>query len=526
MPVDRAVAAPHRWSLRARLTLLLAAVGGLLAATLAAQIALQAHQRDVRNDLLRNIEPARVASADLKSAIVDQETSVRGYALTGDTRFLESYASGVEAADGALDQLDALLRPHQELDDEVATARTLMDGWQTASAQPVIDAATDAERTIVRSEEFQETGLRRMDGLQAAIDDIDDELTTQRADLVDDLDDAARRSTWAMFIQVAGVLLSGVIILGALARLVVGPIGRLGRDARRVANGDLDHPVRGEGSPDLTRLGSDVDAMRTRILAELDRLNAATAHLEQKAGELARSNADLEQFAYVASHDLQEPLRKVSSFCQLLQKRYSGQLDERADEYIHYAVDGAKHMQDLINDLLAFSQVGRTSESFEPVDLAAVVTDVLDALGPAIDAAHARVTVGKLPEVTGDRRLLTTALQNLIANALKFRGPAPPTVDIAASLNNSAAGDEWVIAVTDNGIGIDPGYGEQIFVMFKRLHGKAEYAGTGIGLPLAKKIIEFHGGRIWLEATPPPGSTFKVALPALRTTERTPTDAG
>jgi light-regulated signal transduction histidine kinase (bacteriophytochrome) len=265
--------------------------------------------------------------------------------------------------------------------------------------------------------------------------------------------------------------------------------------------------------------------MRLRILGEVDQLNAASA-------DLARSNADLEQFAYVASHDLQEPLRKVSGFCQLLQMRYADQLDERAQEYIRFAVDGAKRMQDLINDLLMLSRVGRTAESFGQVDLDAVARDVVEVLGPAIEESQATVTVGDLPEVTGDRRLLAATLQNLITNALKFRSEEPPEVSVTATLADGAGdgsagnGSEWVIAVADNGIGIDPDYGEQIFTIFKRLHHRTEYAGTGIGLALAKKIVEFHGGRIWLDPTPPPGATFKIALPATATPERGSSDAG
>ena len=526
MAADRAHAGPSQWSLRTRLRLLLVAVGVLLAATLATQVILQAHQRSVRNDLLRRVDPAVVASTGLRGAIADQETGVRGSALTGDARFLESYATGAEAADAALDQLDTLLLPDEQFDDEVAEVRSLLDEWQTLSAQPVIDATTEAGRATVRSDEFQQESLRRVEALRASIDDIEVHLLAERADLVDELDAAARRTTWAMLLQAGGVIMSGALLLAALGRVVARPIERLGRDARRVADGDLGHTVRGEGSPELARLGADVDAMRTRVLAEVDQLDAASADLARQTGELARSNADLEQFAYVASHDLQEPLRKVSSFCQLLQKRYSDQLDERANEYIHHAVDGAKRMQDLINDLLAFSRVGRTTESFEPVDLNAVVTDVVQVLEPAIADAGATVTVGDLPVVAGDRRLLAAALQNLIANAFKFRGEAPPTVDISATFGAGGGGDEWVISVADNGIGIDPDYGQQVFVLFKRLHAKTEYPGTGIGLALSKKIVEFHGGRIWLDRTLGPGSTFKIALPAHTTTERGTNDAG
>jgi signal transduction histidine kinase len=523
---DRDLHGPARWSLRKRLALLLTAAGLLLAATLVTQVVLQQRQRSVRDELLTNVDPAVVATADLRGAVIDLETSVRGYSVTDDSRFLDSYAAAEERGVASLDELGSLVADDRSLARDVDEVRTLVDGWQERIAQPIIDASTEAERAAVRTLEFEQDGLRRVEALRASIDDIEDELLVVRADKVRDLNGAARRSTWAMLLQVGGVVLAGMLLLLALTRLVIGPIEQLGRDARKVAGGDLRHVVRGHGSPDLARLGADVDAMRIRILAEVEQLSEATAGLERQTEELARSNSDLEQFAYVASHDLQEPLRKVSSFCQLLQKRYSDQLDERANEYINFAVDGAKRMQDLINDLLAFSRVGRTTESFEPVDLGEILDDVVGVLDPAIESAGATVTVGELPVVMGDRRLLGAAFQNLVANALKFRGEAPPTVDISAARGDGADAPEWVVTVADNGIGIDPDYGEQIFVIFKRLHGKAEYAGTGIGLALVKKIVEFHGGRVWLDPHPPPGSTFKLALPAGTPTERSTTDAG
>jgi signal transduction histidine kinase len=523
---DRNLHGPARWSLRKRLALLLTAAGLLLAATLVTQVVLQQRQRSVRDELLTNVDPAVVATADLRGAVIDLETSVRGYSITDDSRFLESYAAAEERATASLDELGSLVADDRSLARDVDGVRALVDGWQERVAQPIIEASTEAEQAAVRTLEFEQDGLRRVEALRASIDGIENQLLVVRADKVRDLNGAARRSTWAMVLQVGGVVLAGMLLLLALTRLVIGPIEQLGRDARKVAAGDLRHVVRGHGSPDLARLGADVDAMRLRILAEVEQLSDATADLERQTEELARSNSDLEQFAYVASHDLQEPLRKVSSFCQLLQKRYSDQLDERANEYINFAVDGAKRMQDLINDLLAFSRVGRTTESFEPVDLGEIVDDVVGVLDPAIEAAGATVTVGELPVVMGDRRLLSATVQNLVANALKFRGEAPPTVDISAARGDGPDGPEWVVTVADNGIGINPDYGEQIFVIFKRLHGKAEYAGTGIGLALVKKIVEFHGGRVWLEAHPPPGSTFKLALPAGTPTERSTPDAG
>ena len=291
------------------------------------------------------------------------------------------------------------------LADEVDTISDLTEAWTTEIAEPTIQAAGQG-LDIVRTDAFQIEGMQRFDAIRAAVDDIDDELTGQRSEQVDALDEAAEQATLAMILQALGLVLSGVLIVVALNRVVIGPIRRLGRDSRRVAGGDLAHPVHGDGSPDLVSLGEDVDAMRTRILEEVHQLNSASADLARQADDLARSNSDLEQFAYVASHDLQEPLRKVSSFCQLLQKRYADRLDERANEYIRYAVDGAKRMQDLINDLLSFSRVGRTSDTFEPVDLAEVVRDVVDVLAPSIEDARATVEVGPLPTVPGDRRLL------------------------------------------------------------------------------------------------------------------------
>jgi light-regulated signal transduction histidine kinase (bacteriophytochrome) len=252
--------------------------------------------------------------------------------------------------------------------------------------------------------------------------------------------------------------------------------------------------------------------MRRRIVNDLARLQASAEVLERQATDLARSNADLEQFAYVASHDLQEPLRKVAGFCQLLQRRYGEQLDERADEYIRYAVDGAQRMQQLINDLLSFSRVGRTTERFEDVALGAAAHRALDNLTTAVDGTEAAVEVDDdLPTVSGDPRLLTALFQNLIANGIKFHRPdQPPRVEIRSETRD----DEVEVVVRDNGIGIDPQYGEQIFTLFKRLHTKAEYEGTGIGLALCKRIVEFHGGGISLDApNGSAGATFRFTLP-------------
>jgi len=241
----------------------------------------------------------------------------------------------------------------------------------------------------------------------------------------------------------------------------------------------------------------------------------AEALVERQTEELARSNAELEQFAYVASHDLQEPLRMVASYTQLLSRRYSGQLDEKADRWIGYAVDGAQRMQALINDLLALSRVGTHGRAMESCDCDAVLARVLESLEVAVMESGARVTADRLPVVHADAIQIGQLFQNLVSNALKFRRPGvPPEIHVGVESHDMGGGPGWLFTVRDNGIGMDPSYTEQVFVLFQRLHGRDEYPGTGIGLAICRKIVERHGGRIWVDSAPDEGSTFSFTLPA------------
>jgi signal transduction histidine kinase len=242
----------------------------------------------------------------------------------------------------------------------------------------------------------------------------------------------------------------------------------------------------------------------------------AEEDLARKIDELARSNADLEQFAYVASHDLQEPLRMVTAYTQLLSERYHGQLDESAAKFLGYASEGAQRMQVLIQDLLAFSRVGRNSAACGSVDCNAVMADVLLTLASAILESGAVVTHAGLPAVWGVRTQMAQVFQNLIGNAIKFRGKEPPVV----SVQSEKSGQHWQFSVSDNGIGIPPEYAENIFVVFQRLHTRNEYPGNGIGLAICKKIIERCGGRIWMESQAGSGSTFKFIMPSHGPDER------
>jgi light-regulated signal transduction histidine kinase (bacteriophytochrome) len=253
---------------------------------------------------------------------------------------------------------------------------------------------------------------------------------------------------------------------------------------------------------------SDLRVVRTAR----DAVERAKTDVERQAAELLRSNQDLEQFAYVASHDLQEPLRKVASFCQLLQRRYSGQLDERADQYISFAIDGAHRMQRLINDLLEFSRIGRAASRVAPVDLNQVVDVAVANSEYMLSKVSGTVAYRDLPTVLGHEQLLVVLFTNMVSNSMKFRRP-----EIAPHLEVSAVrdGDQWRVVCQDNGIGIDPAYADKVFVIFQRLHSREAYPGTGIGLAVSKRIVEYHGGRIWVDTDVASGTAICFSLPAV-----------
>jgi signal transduction histidine kinase len=236
----------------------------------------------------------------------------------------------------------------------------------------------------------------------------------------------------------------------------------------------------------------------------------AEEDLAKKVDELARSNADLEQFAYVASHDLQEPLRMVAAYTQLLAERYSEKLDENGLKFIGYACEGAQRMQVLIQDLLAFSRVGRKEGALAGVNCNQIMREVMQVLGGAMEESKATVTYSDLPEVWADTTQMMQLFQNLIGNAIKFRGKEPPTISVQAETKDR----DWLFSVSDNGIGIAPENAEQIFAVFQRLHARTEYPGNGIGLAICKKIVERYGGKIWVESQLGSGSSFKFTLPS------------
>ncbi|MFL6695763.1 MAG: sensor histidine kinase [Vitreoscilla sp.] len=251
-------------------------------------------------------------------------------------------------------------------------------------------------------------------------------------------------------------------------------------------------------------------ALRRQLAEQNVRLQQEIAVRAETQAALQRSNTEFEQLAYVASHDMQEPLRKIASYLQLVAQRYQGQLDADADEFIGYAVDGAKRMQALINDLLAFSRVGTKAKPFAPTDCSVIMKTALADLQFAVQDCGAHVEVGELPTVMGEATQLSQLFRNLLANAIKFRRDAPPLVQVCAE----PAGEFWRFTVSDNGIGIAAEYFDRIFIIFQRLHGRSQYPGTGIGLAICKKIVERHGGRIEVQSVLGQGSTFAFTLPA------------
>jgi light-regulated signal transduction histidine kinase (bacteriophytochrome) len=283
-------------------------------------------------------------------------------------------------------------------------------------------------------------------------------------------------------------------------------------DARRVADGDLDPEVDLGGQQEVRSV--DVNANRMRELSEVQvraqELERSNAELQRSNAELRRSNAELGQFAYEAAHELQEPLRKVAGFCQLLQLQYSGQLDATANEYIDYAVDGAIRMQALITSLLALSRVGRNDRDLARVSCASALSEAMATLSSAIHDAGVVIETTELPSVRAEFALLTSMFRNLLSNAIRFRGHRPPVVRVSVERQDDGF---WQFSVADNGIGVAAEYAERIFGIFQRLDNRATRPGAGIGLAMCRGIVEFFGGRIWLDTDYQDGARFVFTLP-------------
>ncbi|CAN5260029.1 sensor histidine kinase [soil metagenome] len=471
--------------------------------------------------LIQNIEPAQVAAYQLQASLVDQETGVRGYALTGEAQFLDPYRAGLSQELESAATIRALLPDDEHVQHTMTALQDAAEAWREGFAEPIIDSVVPGRPGSVGTEIVADS--------KASFDLIRDVFDTQNsalAALVEreraDLDSARTYRDWLLTAMVIAFLAATAPLLMLVRMMVLRPLSGLKASAQQIADGDFDHPIDGTGPADLQELASAVESMRRRITEELSASQAAkevlaeqAADLDAQAIDLRRSNAELEQFAYVASHDLQEPLRKVASFCQLLEKRYGDQLDERGTQYIEFAVDGAKRMQVLINDLLAFSRVGRFSDSEGTVALDEVIDRTLVSLGTAIDESGAVIErPAHLPQVRGDSTLMGMLWQNLIGNAIKFRAEGrPPVVEITCVEDIHDGSPVWLFSVADNGIGIPSEFAEKVFVIFQRLHSREAYGGTGIGLAVCQKIVNHYGGDIWLDPARAQGARICFTLP-------------
>lgn len=506
-------------SLRRRVDRALLAAGALLLVTLVLATAALVAVRERQREVLEIYYEAITRTGTAYEQVLNAETAVRGYLLTGDEIALEPLQRVLDQPEPEID-VEAMLEEHFGADSEVVRTREAAgdaaETWYFEWAEPAM-ATVRAEGTQAITPADVEEGRVLFEEVRTPIEEHERLLKEGRLDAVD----ALRGATYQLVAAVAALalllLVGGVLLWIFLRRWVTAPLEGLAQDVRIVSEGDLTHPVRREGAGEVLEVSTVVEAMRSRlvrVIHEADEakaaLEASHARLEEQAEDLSRSNRDLEQFAYVASHDLQEPLRKIASFTQLLQKRYEGQLDERADQYIAFAVDGAKRMQRLINDLLGFSRVGRIGGELTDVSLERALDQVRTDLSEAIAESGAVVTGEDLPVVRGEEPLLVQLLTNLVGNAIKFRSP-----DRAPEIRFSAreVDGHWEFACHDNGIGIDPQYADRVFVIFQRLHPKDVYEGTGIGLALCKKIVEYHGGDIWIDTETTEGTTIRWTLP-------------
>jgi signal transduction histidine kinase len=479
--------------------------------------------RNAAGELENGILPAQAQAYRLQGALVDQETGVRGFAITGNRDFLQPYTAGLATQTAAATRLRVLTRGESQLSGDLAAVERAAARWRRSHARPLIALAARGPLG------GKDLGL--LDASKASFDHLRVLFGVQNAHLAaaaarDRARAGANRDTldWAFGIVAAVFVVAAGALTLVLRRTVVQPLARLRAATRRVAGGDFGHRIEAAGPAEVRSVAVDVEAMRSELVAALGEARAGqemtarqAADLDTQAAELLRSNAELEQFAYVASHDLQEPLRKVASFCQLLEKRYGDQLDERGRQYVGFAVDGAKRMQGLINDLLTFSRVGRANEARIRLPLDEPLDAAIAALRTAVEETGAVIErPAELPEVMGDMTLLAMLWQNLLGNAIKFAAPGrTPVVRISAA---GPPGDMWEFCVQDNGMGIPAEFADKVFVIFQRLHARDAYPGTGIGLAICKRVVEYHGGEIRLDTAFTGGARFCFTLP--RITER------
>ncbi len=509
------------WSLRVRVTRAIVGVLVLLLALVATVIYFIDDAKRTGDELVEQWDPAYAISQNTLTAMVNQETGVRGYALGQDEALLESYNIAELLGSSAQSTLRKYLLDYPDLLAQLRDLNAAIETWRTTVAEPIIAQVRAGDSSAEQAAAAPEAEAA-FDRVRAASNRLTNSIDAMRVEVSHDRERAFTLVWSVIAFGTAVLLVAGVAIGRGLRRQVLDPMSGLVDQARQVAAGNLDLEIAAPDGPlEIKNLAADVDLMRETMAAQILRIERARRRVQSRSAELARSNADLEQFAYVASHDLSEPLRKVTNFSQLLERQYADQLDDKARQYIVFMVDGAKRMQALINDLLDFSRVGRSDEHFVQVHLELALARALTNLEEPIALAHAVIEHDPLPIVPGEPTLLTALLQNLIGNAVKYRSPERPC---RVRVTVEQRGDEWLLTVDDNGIGVEPEYADRIFTIFQRLHLRDEYGGTGIGLALCRRIVDFHRGRIWLAEKQEPGARFQLTLPQIHAPTETMDD--
>ena len=440
-----------------------------------------------------------MAASEIDRTLTDIDADVRNFILLGKAESVQDYNFHSKNFQSQSQQALGLTSDRPLQQQRLQTLSTDFQAWQKL-LQRVIEIRSSSPDTAsalpltTPNAVARVTALRKMRETLDAMQVTEEQVLKQRHNEQEYLQKRTEQTLWigAVF---SIVLTGGLLVLAAA-------------NTRRLyeANRDLEHS-------NLKLEAARRDAELAQNTAEKARLTIESAHqtIERANIELQRSNEELGHFAYVASHDLQEPLRAISGCVQLLQRRYEGQLDARADQFIGHAVDGAQRMQTLINDLLAYSRVGTRDQKFGTIEVETLIVQVKRSLSAQIEESGAQITQGEMPTIHGDAQQLEQVWQNFLSNAIKFRGDKSPQIHLGATRDEANA--SWVFSVSDHGPGIEPQYFERIWVMFQRLHTRNEYPGTGIGLAICKKIIERHGGKVSVESEVGNGTTFRFSVP-------------
>lgn len=423
---------------------------------------------------------------ELFSAIQDAETGQRGYLLTGRRAYLVPFLNAQQELPGRFREIDKLAAQNGVPQSQLNQLHALVEEKLQELEKTVrLEAQTGHQAALAEVE--TDRGHRLMEQIRTIVRSMKE---SQQRTFQDRVRTQQRRQRLldTVLICAIGVTLLFLFLASQLSSRFADEQAAVEREIRRLNVG-----------------------LENRVQARTAELEASAAELKRRSSELEKSNADLTQFAYVASHDLQEPLRMVGSYMGLLEKRYGPVLDERAKMYIQFALQGAARMQTLINDLLQYSRAGTQPLQKRTVSSAEVVQTALKNLELAIRESSADIHYGWLPAVHADPTKLTQVFQNLIGNSIKFHKPGQkPEIDIRAERANN----EWIFSISDNGIGFDTAYQDRIYEIFQRLHGAGEYTGNGIGLAICRRIVEHHGGRLWAESAVGAGAVFHFSLPA------------